>query len=153
MIQINLTPDELYAGSVIGIHRRISSIFKRTKPELWVSEDSKWSIEIESALAEMAYAKYKNRYWSGMIWDGKVATADVGKAQIRWTHHRDGHLIVYNEDTDEAPYVLVIGTAPVYTIMGWIVGTHAKNPEYWRIPPEVKTPAFFVPQAALTLFE
>ena len=53
---------------------------------------------------------------------------------------------------DAAAFILVTGTAPEFSLRGWIVGQDGKNAEWWRAP-DGRRPCYAVPQAALTPME
>jgi hypothetical protein len=104
-------------------------------------------MDIEGAGAEMAYCKLADAYWTGSI--GTFHEADVGKdIQIRHTILKDGRLIVRSGDNPNHKYVLVIGSMPNYTIVGWIKGVDAKKNEF-ILNPNGKGDAYFVPQNKL----
>lgn len=150
-ISISLTPDELYAAVAVAGHRRITSIFKRSQAQHYqCPNNTEWSTEIEAAAAEMVFAKFKNWYWSGSQWSGKVAKADVGNVQVRHTHHTNGCLIIYPEDDDIPRYVLVTGRSPNYVIVGWMLGKDGKQNEFFKS--DARYPAWFVPQLFLKGF-
>jgi hypothetical protein len=61
----------------------------------------------------------------------------------------DGRLILHDHDKDDQPYVLVVGTAPRFELVGWCFGRDGKRPEYVH-DPQGGRPAYFVPRAALS---
>lgn len=149
MIHVELTPDEIYGGAMVAVHRKIASIFNRKKPCKTSTKDTAgWEFEIESALAELAVAKVYDRYWTGSIFDREVARYDVSDWQVRHTAHRNGALLIYEEDFDEDMCFLVVGLVPKYTIVGRIRIRDAKDKRYWK--KNCKTPCYWVPQTALT---
>jgi len=151
MIIIDLTPDELYSASAVGVHRRIVSIFGRNKQQHYqCPNNTEWSTEIEAYAAELAVAKYLNVYWNGGAWNGKVAQSDVGKLQVRHTHHENGSLILYPEDDDEQTFVLVVGRSPKFRLAGYILGKDGKG--LVDIKTDCRYPAHWVPQDLLTQF-
>ena len=67
--------------------------------------------------------------------------------EVRHTTCTDGGLIIRPRDKSERLFVLVIGTAPSYRVIGWTRGDEARRDEYrwqdvWRVP-----------QSRLTRFE
>lgn len=150
-IDVSLTPDEVYAQCAVATHRRITSMFGRKKAQHYECPDNtEWSTEIESCGAEMSFAKFKNWYWSGAEWNGRVAESDVSGVQVRHTHYRSGCLVLYPADRDDQRFVLVIGRCPNYTVVGWIWGVAGKKKEFWKS--DARSPAWFVPQTVLHEF-
>jgi hypothetical protein len=145
MIRVKLTPSEVHMGALVGVHRRVASL--GFKDNHGYNDADGWTVDIEGACAEVAFAKATRRYW-----DGGVATfkaADVGKSiQIRYTPHEDGCLIVRDADPGEHAYILVTGKAPDFRIIGGMRGEEAKA-ERWKRAPNGRPAAYFVPQAAL----
>ena len=122
-IEIVLTPDEIHLAAIAGVSRRIDSM------KTWLnnqkqSEGSDWAIDIEGACAELAVAKHMKLFWSGHTRSFK--NEDVGPLHVRSTTHKDGHLIVKDNDPDDAVFVLVTCACPVYTIVGGISGARAR---------------------------
>lgn len=106
-------------------------------------------LHIAGAIAEMAYCKARNQFWTGSI--DSFKGADVGdNVQIR--HTENGHLLpVRKEDNPDHFYVLVTGTPPTLTIHGYIQGSDAQNPQWWGTfgPNDIRPPCWKVPQHAL----
>jgi hypothetical protein len=94
----------------------------------------------------LAVCRWRNVYWMGSVFSGS-AGSDAGKLQVRWTAHEDGHLIVYAEDFDQAPFVLVTGRSPVMRIIGWRYAHEAKQDAYWN--ERARCPSWWVPQSDL----
>lgn len=154
MIEVKLTPDELYQAAAVGAHRRITCIFNRHKQQHYDSpKGDEWATEIESCCAEIAVAKFLNKYWSGGVFDGSRAEFDVDGRQVRHTPYHSGCLIIYPEDDPNSKYVLVTGKAPDYKVRGWVIGGEVqrlgKEHEYWTQPPNKLSQSWWVPQTAL----
>lgn len=148
---VTLTWYELLQAAITGAMRRIESLKSNVSDKFgYPNEEDNWSREIEGAAAEMAYAKFRNKYWSASINTYQKA-ADVGRVQVRSSAHENGSLIVRPHDKDEDIYVLLIGKAPTFRVVGWQRGIEAKKSEWQRSPNGVH-PAFFVPQSALMRF-
>lgn len=145
---VTLTAEEMHMGALIGASRRIESMLNgRTSGAHTHDELNAWDIDIEGACAEIAVAKCIGRYWSGSV--GSFKEPDIGQdVQVRWTHLVTGRLIVRDDDPDEHRYVLVVGTAPRYRVVGWMRGSEAKNPLFAK-DPNGRPSAFFVPQSCL----
>ena len=106
-----------------------------------------WDFEIDGAAAELVVAKSLNRFYEGPV--GNFKGGDVGDLQVRHTSKEGGRLIVRDEDSDNAYFILVTGVMPTYNIVGYIKGIEAKKKSYLYGPGGNK-PAFFVPQDDLT---
>jgi hypothetical protein len=151
VIAVRFTADELLAAAVVAAQRKITSDERRRnghasrRPEHY-EEARTWDQEIESSLAELAVCRWRNCYWFGSV-VGTDAGTDAGTAQVRWTGHEAGHLIIYPEDRDDALFVLVVGRSPMMTIVGWARGYEVKTQRFWRA--DVRCPSWWMPQAEL----
>ena len=123
MIHVTLSPDEIHLAAITGVSRRIDSM-KTGLNNQKQSDGSDWAIDIEGACAELAVAKQMNLFWNGHVQSFK--NADVGVLHVRSTVHHDGHLIVKDNDPDDAVFMLVTCACPVYTIVGGISGARAR---------------------------
>lgn len=149
-MDITLTPSEMILASHVGFLRQVKSVREDRPDRYGCPPDEGWQRAIEGACAEAAVAKALNRWWSGTI--GLLREADVGKVvQVRSTFREDGALILHEDDKDDSPYVLTVGLAPDYRLVGWLLGREGKLPQYWRT--DVRHPAYFVPQSVLHPFE
>jgi hypothetical protein len=156
MIEIVLSSDEILQAVLVATMRKITSDKRRgngngsRRPEHY-EETRSWDQEIESCMAEIAVSRWRNRYWSGGHFNGRDAGRDAGNAQVRWTSHDGGHLIVYPEDGDDDAFVFVTGRSPSMRIVGWMYGREAKTDPYWRT--DVRCPSWWVPQNNLKQVE
>lgn len=141
-MKIILTQHEILMGALAGTLRRISSMGAAYTP----SSDL-WSIDIEGACAEVAAAKGLNMYWSGSVNTFKLPDLACN-IQVRHTIKRNGCLIVRNDDANNEKFVLVVGEAPEFFIVGWLYGGEAKDDKY-EYNPNNREPAYFVPQDKL----
>src|SRR5262245_14237971 len=138
---------ELLQAAIVGSQRQVKRLREGMHDAHGYNGDG-WSIHIEGAAAEMAYAKATNRYWSVPVADDfRSVPGDVGTVQIRSTPRPNGCLILHPGDRDDAPFVLAIGRAPAFDFVGWGYAGDLKRREYWR--EDTGRPAFFVPQDAL----
>jgi hypothetical protein len=104
--------------------------------------------DIRGAASELAAAK-----WLGIEWSRSVNTfrfeADVGEdIDVRCTSRDDGRLILREKDHPYRWFVLVTGTPPVLLLRGYIRGSDAMRPQWWK-DPHGYGGAWFVPQVAL----
>ena len=148
-LEVRLTPIEIYQGGIVGIARRIDSI-RRDLVNKVPDNGSQWQIDIEGALAELAFAKALGLYAGLTI--NNYGGADVGQYHVRHSPRPDARLIIRPEDKEEAMYALVTGLEGRYIVHGYIHGTRAKQNIYWMAPNN-RPGAWFVPQNALTSFQ
>lgn len=138
-----LTPMELLQGAMTGAIRRITSI-TRAMDKNKHADKSDWATDIDGALAEIAFAKWRKVYYrpSNM----SLKEPDVGKVQVRSTSHALGHLIVRPNDKKNAaqPFALGITDAPYVRLIGWKFGVDCMKDEYRR-----EDGSWWVPQADL----
>lgn len=130
MIDITLTPDEIQYAATAGVMRRVDSM-KANLTNRRYSDASDWDIDIEGACAELAVAKAMNVFWNGHMRTFKGP--DVGDLHVRSTTHANGHLIIRDNDDENAVYVLVICDCPRYKIVGGISGKRARR-DFPRVP-------------------
>lgn len=104
--------------------------------------------EIVGACGEMTVAKVFDCYWSPSVNTFHATTDLPHDTEVRSTTRLDGSLIVRDNDPDDRIYILVTGEPPSMTVVGWITGAEAKQPQ-WLRNPHGHRPAWFVPQSAL----
>jgi hypothetical protein len=145
--EIRLTFPELTLAGVIGVFRNVSGLQKRSHRHGYTGDG--WGVNINGAAAEMAVARYFDRFWSPLaLGDLSAQPGDVGPYQVRSTTRTMGSLILHEDDPDDARFYLVITEPPLCRIVGWISGRDGKQARWWR--EDVREPAYFVPQSALT---
>jgi len=146
MVEVTLEWYEIQCAAIVGITRRVEILsgrwqgtkYRNPKPEM------RWSTDVESACAEMAWGKYAGMYWSASVNTGKDQ-ADLGKEnEIRHCFLENGHLIIRKGDPNESIYWLVTGMAPRFKIVGWIKGKDGKKEEWVK-----DADSWFVPQMEL----
>lgn len=147
---VRLDRGEITVAAFVGMMRHVNEMDTPDKHGLDGAGGIGWSLDIEAAAAEMAYAKARNLYWPGLVDDPKALPGDVGIAEIRQTANPEGHLLLHDDDHDDRPYVLVIGQTPEFRIVGWIWGRDGKQRHWWRA--DTGRPAYFIPQGALHEF-
>jgi len=156
---VTLTQEEMEIAAMVGCRRRSESKSMARGDKHGLGNDGKkpysdnsdfWGMDIEGAAAEMAYCKFRDKFWSGSV--NSFKKADCGQnVQIRSTHHETGSLIIRSDDSDDDFYVLLVGTSPTFRVCGWIKGTDGKSEEFTRAP-NGRPPAFFIPQHKLNEF-
>lgn len=146
-LSVTLNWYELWMATQVGVKRHLEALQRNLPDRHGCDPDDGWSVHIEGAAGEMAAAKAMNRFYSGSVNTFRDG-GDVGAIQVR-TRSKDGYeLIVRANDRDSDVFVLVVGRAPVYRVMGWMRGQDAKRAE-WRKEHGGRVAAYFVPTAAL----
>ena len=146
-MKVQLTPMEMWQGSMVGIARRIDSKKKNLGNK--APTENQWQVDVEGALAELAVGKALNLYAGLTI--GNYGGADVGRYHVRYSPRPDACLILRPDDKADGWYVLVTGLEGDYTVHGYIYGREAQQREWWKAPND-RPGAWFVPQAALEAF-
>ena len=155
MTRVVLTTEELYLGANAGIIRTIKAIRANRNDNITgeppTHEHDVWRTNIEGALGELAYCKWRGIYWTAL---GRLGNDDAGDEEIRTSWHPTGRLILYPKSEDGKRFVLIVGELGVYRITGWMMGRDGKREQYWS---EVKKGsgrmAFMIPQAQLRPLE
>ena len=148
---VTLTESELEMGFAIGKMRRIESLKKGLQnAHGFDARPSMIDIDVYGALAEIAYCKYRNTYWSGPV--NNYKDPDAGDSvQVRHSQLNNASLILRENDREDYYYVLVTGEMPTFKICGWIQGADGKRDNFLRAPNN-RPPAWFVPQSSLKPF-
>lgn len=137
-------------GATIGMQRQLEALSQGRPDRHGYDGADGWTVHVEGACGELAVAKLLNRYWAGTLNTFKEG-GDVGNIQVRTRSRENYDLIVRTDDRDEDVFVLVVGRAPKYRVVGWIRGKDAKRAE-WSQTHGGRPAAFFVPQHALRAF-
>jgi hypothetical protein len=133
---------EIWQGALAGVARRVASLKAGLdQSKRFCRDRGDWSIDIEGALAELAFAKVSNQFFNAGL--NTFKSPDVGNVQIRSTNRRDGHLIVRPNDPVNENYFLVITGIPDCRVAGWISGAEACQQKFWR------KDSWWVPQGEL----
>jgi hypothetical protein len=144
-VPVRLTFYEIMQGAHVGVMRQVENMQKQRKARYGAGHTNDWQLNIEGALAEMALAKYLDRYWA----KGMVGDKDVAGVQVRSTSYANGRLRLHEDDSDDDVFYLVTGINGVYEVVGWILGCNGKREEFWCDPTGNNRHAYFVPQNAL----
>jgi hypothetical protein len=148
-IDVTLTDIEMKMASLAGLQRHLDAMAQHMKDhEYKYTGVQALANHIIAACAEMAFAKGMGRYFGGTV--GTFKAPDVGEYGVRHTEYLDGCLIVRSSDVSERYYVLVRGSLPLLTIVGYMKGSAAKSHPEWLCNPHCKDEAWFVPQSELT---
>lgn len=132
MNNVVLTPTEVAVASWYGCQRRVNAI-RKGYSNLFGNADHRvgrnaWGLDVEGAAAEMAAAKVLQRYMPFRIGDTK--DDDLNGIHVRSTPYASGHLIVYEDDPGDAPFVLMVGVLPTFTAAGYMRGKDAKQQQW-----------------------
>lgn len=148
MNQVTLTPSEVMIAATTGVMRRIASFQKKLKNNHGLESGHDWQYDICGAMAEMAFAKWKNLYWSSSVWSMKQP--DVGGVQIRSCQSHFGNLILRKGDNPDHTYWLVTGceTTP-FIIKGYILGRDGMVDKWWSAPDPKRGGCWLVPAEEL----
>ncbi len=146
MVRVTLTPSEFVLAAQVGARRRVANLLVQRHGAHGAPDA--WGPDIEGACAECAAAKALGVYWLSSVSFSERQAGDLaGGIEVRATERADGCLLLHPRDHDDRPYVLVTGRAPTFVVVGFVFGRDGKRPEWWR--EDVRSPAWFVPQAAL----
>ncbi len=146
-MRVFLTPSQMMLALLVGGMRQISNLKKGRADAHGSNGKNDWQLHVEGCLGELALASHLGLFWDGKLHD--LSSGDIGAIEVR-TRSEDWHdLIVHKEDADDARFYLLTGRNGVYQIRGFILGSEAKRPEFWKDPAGGR-PAYFVPQSKLT---
>ena len=146
-MNICLTWYEVAVSAGVGMRRQMEAL-RAKRPDAHGRGDANgWSDHIEGACGEAAAAKALNVYWSGSQGTFKTG-GDVYTYQIRTRSDHTYDLIVRDDDADDAVFILVRGRVPHFDVVGWILASHAKQPQ-WSQTYGGRPAAYFVPASAL----
>ena len=120
---VRLPEPEVFLGACAGVRRHLNG-FDSSQNNRISNKDFGWHTDIEAACAEIAFAKFRGKYWCGAF--NTFKGQDVQGFQVRHTQHEEGHLVLYERDSDDDYFVLVTGTAPVFVPRGYLKGRDAK---------------------------
>lgn len=146
---VTLTTHELMRAVIIGVQRNVSAIERNATPSHGRDKAlAAWNENIEGAAGELAVAKYFGvaDEWNGNF--GDFQAADVRDLEVRTTSWQTGRLIIHPSDPGARRFLLVVGTAPTFKLVGWMMGATAKREEWW-VELQSGRPAYGVPQSAL----
>lgn len=130
-VLIKFTSHELLIAGMAGVQRRIIALGKG-RPAYHGADDrpeNNWQIDIMGVMGEMAVSKAFQKFWNPAATDARLSDleGDVGKFQVRSTGYADGHLIMYEYDKPEVPYILALVREPWVKLVGWIPLETAKH--------------------------
>lgn len=138
--------EQVLAG-VIGTLRQVEAARLNCKPSS-TKDDHAMARNIEAAGAELAVAKFLQRYWHPGV--NRFRDPDVApNVEVRQTTLDSGRLIIRKRSADPMRrYVLVRGTMPTFEVVGWIWGRDGMREE-WVANPRGDGEVYLVPAAEL----
>jgi hypothetical protein len=148
---ITLSWPEVMCAVSTGTLRHIAALRKGLPDCHGFKGEDGWTIHIEGAAGEMAFAKAAGRYYASPVNTFKEG-GDVGDVQVRTRSRMDYDLLVRPSDRDRDVFVLVLGKIPTFDVVGWMRGSDAKN-EKWLNAHGNRPPAYFVPRSELSPIE
>jgi hypothetical protein len=141
---VTLNPTEIKVATVVGTARARISRASGFQDRSHVSGEERSQKDVDAAGAELAASKATGCRWN-MTVGGDLDEPDLWpNVEVRHTTCTDGGLIVRRRDKPERLFVLLIGTAPRYRVVGWTRGETARRDEYrwqdaWKVPQSVLT--------------
>jgi len=146
--EIRLKNSELYIGGLVGVMRRTASM-QNGNDKNKHAHKSDWSTDADGACAEMAASKYLSIYWEPKV--NAFKSPDLSNGwQVRSTNHQNGHLIVRGNDSDSDLFLLVVCNAPIFRLVGCMMGHEAKVEEFLHVGPYAdEARCWWVPQNRL----
>jgi hypothetical protein len=139
---------DITAAAMVGVLRQIKHRSRGDKHRWNAPLAGGWDRDIESSCAEKYVAKNLGLYWFD-CGESAGCETDVGPYQVRHTCLPNGRLTLHPEDKDHEAFILVIGRAPTFEMIGWCFGHEGKRNEYWEDPSNSDRPAFYVPRQVL----
>ena len=145
---VRLDNREFFLAAQTGVMRRIQAKQRGEVHVAGADDRDGWRNDIEGACGEMAVCKHLGVYWQGGV-GLQRHSGDCHRYEVRTTAlRRTGHLLLRPGDHDDAIFILVVGTAPQFALVGWLYGHEGKQAEYAQAPNN-RTSCYMVPQSAL----
>lgn len=148
-IWLDLGPDEVRIGRLIGTVRNTTASYRADRPS-YAPPETRERNHQNGCGGELAVARFLNVYPRCFSSVGsRNAGADVGDWQVRSTSKPEKGLRIYRYDDDAQRFVLVKGVIPRYRIVGWYLAADAKRDDflvrdprgdYWEVPETLMRP-------------
>lgn len=146
---MRLTWDEIALAAKVGVEMRVSNLSKGRSFE-GGRGDLGFDRHVQGELGALAVAKELGLDYAPVIGELDTYTGDLAGLQVKTTTIGSGSLIVRPHDPEEFPYVFAVIALPDVHVRGWMLGSEAKAPAYWReAGGGIHRAAYFVPQQAL----
>lgn len=147
---VTLTWPEVAIGARIGESRTIRNRYAATAHRHGKPPGSDWTGDVEAACAEMAAAKGIGVYMPVTSTPGEDRDGDLGYGlHVRHSCRADARLILHKDDQDVGLFILVTGSAPTFTLRGFLEAAKGKDARWWTDPTGEDRSAFFIPQDQL----
>jgi hypothetical protein len=140
-MRVTLTTEDELRAAAVGYARQRIAVQHQRKPRHFGG--SRWGGHIEGACAELAGSIGLDLPWTGEeVWETPPATRvpDLGeRTEVRWVApSRYESILNYDaaRDLDDRFYVLVVGFAPTFDIVGFLRGADCRQPAWLHQYPE-----------------
>lgn len=147
-MEITLTKPQFWAGIKEGVRRRVNNIERGSTHHNNSPALEGWNMDIEGACGELAFALACGLPWTGQ----RSERYDVEPFQVRTTKYPRGRLLLYEGEPSKYPddlFVLVVGEAPEFRIVGYCKGSEVPTIGVFRDLQRGR-PCWQVEQSALT---
>lgn len=159
LIEITLTVQQDIRGARVGFSRRRNALELGLTSRHENSLIGFWASHAEGALAELAVSLALGLPWTGEHFlhgrDGYNPPVDVGTAtEVRWSPPGSREPLLNldaKKDKPASQYVLVVGFAPTYRLLGYIRGSDGRRNAWLVVYPEREV--FRVPASELRPLE
>lgn len=155
-MMIKLTADEAMSAATVASLQMIRKVLRDRNTDHGGTSKrgikERWGDTINGVMGEVALAKAIDRSWTP---GGRnISVGEVSFSQeVRTTDWPNGHLLIYDNDSDDAIFWHVRGSFPVFDVVGWIYGKDAKRPEwkaagdpdYYKVPNSELSPIELCP--------
>ncbi len=129
MTTVTLTNYEILMAANSGVMRRVLAIKLGRVQKNNRGKGGEWEQDILGCQAEMAAAKYLDKFWTGSV--GPAIPGDVGPHEVRATGYPNGHLIIHKADAPDTKFILVIRLSDSdYVLPGLAYAKDAQKPEF-----------------------
>jgi hypothetical protein len=151
MIEVTLTPEQEIRGATRGFTRQRNAVERQLRPRHRAA--SLWGSHAEGACAELAGHLTLGLDWTGerfLSGPGLVPPPDLGEnTEVRWVAPTSAYTLNIDakRDDPDRDYVLVIGFAPVFQIIGYRRGGETRQTRWLKVYPEREV--FQVPASEL----
>lgn len=146
-VDVRLTWAELRAAAYLGIDRYVRNSANGRHNSYGLDTEA-WREHVLGAWGECVVAKVTDTYWLGGDARPDGGAADVGRLHVRTRGRADYDLLLWDDDADAEPFVLVVPMRlPCFRVIGWCLAGDGKRSEYRRT--DLRHPAYFVPQSVL----
>ena len=114
-----------------------------------INSAGEWSVHISGALGEMAAVKALGTFWPASVNAAKSEPDLPPDIQVRTRPKSHHDLIIRPDDPDHHRYILVTGSGPVFSVIGWIKGADGKRDRWFRDRGDYGAPCYWIPQHSL----